>query len=1419
MAQAGARAGPADPSWVAAIYRSATGGSPMGGGVCIDGDRVLTAGHLLEGLSSAEVWVGFPEAKPTTRVRRRVVEVVQPVEDIDAVLLQLAEPVPDGVRAAPLRCPSAQEMVDLRWWAYGFPGGSRLPDFGIQVHGSIAATSGWGRVHLETQSRYVVASGFSGAGVWSPDYAESVIGVLGWANERGDAQALSLDEIDRCMPGAKLRELARWSAAGDSGGDLAQWGWSLSTDPEGPRHWLPRARGVAIDTETGYRFRGRRAALDEVVAWLDRPTPDHRILVVTGSPGVGKSAVLGRIVTTADRTLRALLPREDRAVRASVGSVAVAVHAKGKAAIDVANEIATALSLRKPAGLPDLPHRLQRALHRSPRRFNVVIDALDEAAPGEARLIATDLVKPLVDTCAAVGVQVVVGTRRRDDAGDLRTLFGAGAKVVDLDEPEYFELADLEAYALACLTLVGSERPGSPYRPADPVTEGIARRIAGIADRNFLVAGLTAREHGLYDDRPVELEALGVTSDVRSALDRYLERIPPVATVGGGKAAGRKVLTALAYAEAPGFSARLWAVAIRTLYGMEVDEVSLWEFARSSAANFLIETSAFADARAFRLFHQALNDTLRSARRVPAHRDEAALAVAFHAEGQGRWQEAPDYLLLQLPVHAGRGRKLDLLLADYPYLLHADLVRLQQAAASATIGRDGQARLRLLRLTPEAARAGPGERAALFSLTNKVELLGIGEDLRHGRMPYAVRWADTPPRQEVASLEGHAGGANALCLVANGASAWLASGGDDGTVRVWDPEVGQLMMTLRGHAGEVTSVCAVTSAGVLAIVSGCQDGAVRFWDPDTGRLARTLPKGAGVDAPAITTLCSIDDPATAYVAAGDETGWVRVWDPATGRLRLRTRRAATPAAVTVLGHVRSRRTNALVAGWDDGLVGGWDLRTGRRIDLPGRRHEDAVTALCSYEADKGICIASTGSDGLVHLYLVDERRTVRGVTLVRNGIVARASAICSVTTSTGRVLVAGDEEGYVWTWSPRTGQLSRTFRADDAGVAALCAVRVGQAELLASTGSEGTIRLWDPTTGRLFGHPDAPSPGRRRARRGAPGDDHSSRPTGGFRARALALASRIVSVSSAHQGGETALIAGSADGTVRLRRPRDGTGPSEDTGRDLRTVCAVPVSGRARLVSGSSDGVLRVRIDPPANGRGRAPTSWSPLGRHRSGITCLSPLDAWDRSWLVSGSEDGVVRLWEATVSGADWHSQVVREHHASVTAMSVVQAADRRALIAADSDGTVHVREPQLRQGVWMQHSWETALAVTALCGVWSEGRRLVAVAAEDGTVTLCDVFSGQARRTLEGHLAAVTTVCEVGAGDERWLASGSIDRTVRLWDPHRGRSMWRLPLHTEVLSMASVGQLLVIGTETGVIAVWIRAPAPRGQQTPGRW
>jgi hypothetical protein len=98
----------------------------------------------------------------------------------------------------------------------------------------------------------------------------------------------------------------------------------------------------------------------------------------------------------------------------------------------------------------------------------------------------------------------------------------------------------------------------------------------------------------------------------------------------------------------------------------------------------------------------------------------------------------------------------------------------------------------------------------------------------------------------------------------------LASGGEDGTVRIWEPVSGRLLRVLVGHARGVSSVAWSPDGKTLA--SGSEDNAVRLWKADSGRLLHTLARHTG----AVRYLAWSPDGKT--LASGGADGTVLLWD-------------------------------------------------------------------------------------------------------------------------------------------------------------------------------------------------------------------------------------------------------------------------------------------------------------------------------------------------------------------------------------------------------------------------------------------------------------------------------------------------------------------------------------------------------------
>jgi WD40 repeat protein len=78
----------------------------------------------------------------------------------------------------------------------------------------------------------------------------------------------------------------------------------------------------------------------------------------------------------------------------------------------------------------------------------------------------------------------------------------------------------------------------------------------------------------------------------------------------------------------------------------------------------------------------------------------------------------------------------------------------------------------------------------------------------------------------LSTLRGHTGEVYAIAFSPDGR--WIASGGGDSTVKVWDSGTEKVVRSFRGHIGIVGSVSFSPDGHRLA--SGSRDHTIKVWD-------------------------------------------------------------------------------------------------------------------------------------------------------------------------------------------------------------------------------------------------------------------------------------------------------------------------------------------------------------------------------------------------------------------------------------------------------------------------------------------------------------------------------------------------------------------------------------------------------------
>ncbi|MEV5935327.1 hypothetical protein AB0L56_22060 [Streptomyces sp. NPDC052079] len=269
-------------------------------------------------------------------------------------------------------------------------------------------------------------------------------------------------------------------------------------------HYMSRASGrdTAQQAQPTCHFSGREAELEWIRAWLENGAEEGATLcVVTGSPGVGKSALLGVVVCCTHpqlaKGLRPVMQSIPKKLRPDPRSRVAAVHARGMVLSQVVDAVAAQLDLPLP---PEgwTAQKLVDAVAGLAEEPLIVVDALDEAT--ESVQISVELLLPLANREDRGGgrrraCQLLVGVRPYWDklpqlaeaAGDARQ------SLVDLDAVDRAGLKDALTHYIDEM-LSDTDTYFTRGKERGMVAKGAAERIESHAEGGeFLMAQLSAR--------------------------------------------------------------------------------------------------------------------------------------------------------------------------------------------------------------------------------------------------------------------------------------------------------------------------------------------------------------------------------------------------------------------------------------------------------------------------------------------------------------------------------------------------------------------------------------------------------------------------------------------------------------------------------------------------------------------------------------------------------------------------------------------------------------------------------------------------------------------------------------------------------------------------------------------------------------
>ena len=502
------------------------------------------------------------------------------------------------------------------------------------------------------------------------------------------------------------------------------------------------------------------------------------------------------------------------------------------------------------------------------------------------------------------------------------------------------------------------------------------------------------------------------------------------------------------------------------------------------------------------------------------------------------------------------------------------------------------------------------------------------------------------------------------------------------------------------------------------------------------------------------------------IAIGKENGMIQLWDVAT-RKKLSTLRGHVdfplqpldkpvrlkhPFSRLILAVAFSPDGTRLASGGVDNTVRLSDL-TGDRDSMTLQKHTGPTNVL-AFSPD-GKMLASGSTDKTVQLWDATTGEPLKTLTGHINGITGLAFS------PDGNTLVSGSTDGTIRFWQTATGAPADTLITGHTQ-SIKAASFFQNSSTLVSAAFNGEITFWDVETAQRRDEVTSPL-----------------RQNSGHRDWYSAVA---------FSPDGTKLVSAAADGTIVFGGfpIRFSTTKPDNL---IRLMDVLTGDELARLQRGSSELSFSPddRTKTVATISGDAIRLWNtetgdelviglhlysdlPLGFHHNLPTILALAFSPDGRWLVSGTTEGEIRMWDVATGEAltvfsELTEPMEQEHLRHISALAF---SPDRALLAAGTPRQLHLWDVRTghklfsvstvhKRGWGIHHDYPKPLMFSPDGAIFLSGH-------SSGTIQLWDAKTGDRIAALDGHTQQVETL--KFSPDGETLVSTAQDGTIFLWD-----------------------------------------------------